>query len=54
MKYLNLGCARYRPTWTNIDMGPRGSGVIAQDLSADIPSPDASLEAIKASESLGG
>jgi hypothetical protein len=42
MKYLNLGCgARYHPAWTNIDIAPRGSSVIAHDLSAGIPLPDA-------------
>jgi predicted SAM-dependent methyltransferase len=47
MKYLNLGCgARYHPAWTNIDIAPHGPGVIAYDLSAGIPLPDASFDVV--------
>ena len=47
MKYLNLGCgARYHPAWTNIDIAPHGPGVIAHDLSAGIPLPDASFDVV--------
>jgi predicted SAM-dependent methyltransferase len=47
MKYVNLGCgARYHPAWINIDIAPHGSGVIAHDLSAGIPLPDASFDVV--------
>lgn len=38
MRYVNLGCgARYHSEWINIDIAPRGAGVIAHDLSKGIP-----------------
>ncbi len=47
MRYLNLGCgSRYHPDWINIDIAPRGPGVIAHDLSQGIPLPDASCDVV--------
>ena len=46
-KYLNLGCGhRYHPDWINIDIIPKGLGVIKHDLSCGIPLPDASCNVI--------
>jgi SAM-dependent methyltransferase len=47
MQYVNLGCGnRYHPAWTNIDIVPRGPGVIRHDLARGIPLPDASCDVV--------
>jgi SAM-dependent methyltransferase len=46
-RYLNLGCgSRYHPDWINIDIAPRGAGVIQHDISRGIPLPDASCDVV--------
>jgi predicted SAM-dependent methyltransferase len=47
MRYANLGCgARHHPDWINIDIVPRGPGVIAHDLSEGVPLDSASCDVI--------
>jgi predicted SAM-dependent methyltransferase len=45
--YLNLGCGeRFHADWINIDLVPRGPGVLAHDLSTGIPFAEASVDAV--------
>ncbi len=37
-RFLNLGCgSRYLPSWTNLDVRPRGPEVLAHDLRMALP-----------------
>jgi predicted SAM-dependent methyltransferase len=47
LQYLNLGCGnRYHPDWINMDITPRGQGVIRCDLTRGIPLPDGSCDVV--------
>ncbi len=47
MKYLNLGCGtRHHPDWINIDLLPRGPGVLVHDLSRRLPFDEGSFEVV--------
>lgn len=46
-RFVNLGCgSRYHPSWINIDIEPKGPGVIAHDLSTGIPLDDGSCDVV--------
>jgi SAM-dependent methyltransferase len=47
MRYLNIGCgSRYHPAWTNLDIAPRGPGVLAHDASRGLPFADATFDVV--------
>jgi predicted SAM-dependent methyltransferase len=53
MRYLNLGCGnRYHPEWINIDLLPRGPGVLVHDLSKDFPFRENSCDVVYSSHFL--
>jgi predicted SAM-dependent methyltransferase len=46
-RLVNLGCgSRYHPDWINIDIAPRGAGVINHDLSKNIPLESSSCDVV--------
>lgn len=47
LPYLNLGCGRrFHPEWTNVDFTETGEGVIAHNLTKDIPCDNESFDVI--------
>lgn len=53
LRLLNLGCgARRHPAWTNADLFPAGSDVLAVDLRSRLPFADGDFDAVYASHVL--
>lgn len=47
MHCVNLGCgSRYHPSWVNVDIAPMEPGIIAHDLSKNLPFPASGFDVV--------